>query len=242
MRSRLLLAVAAALATGAHVGHAQSDRFAGGLTPGDYVNVSAGITTPVNAQGGFRDWKKGTGFNVSYVNWQDGDNGVGRAAFTLDLGYSALPLDQARFLADFTPISKNQVASASASNGSLFQLATGLRIRIPAPLIIPTINFGLGYIGWRPAKISYTEVGGATGTTKQQTRNGAQVSIGGGLERDFAQRFGIFAEADYVYGFTSLGQSAATPGGICASSSGCDVLKNTSVSTIRAGMTFKVKN
>ena len=82
---------------------------------------------------------------------------------------------------------------------------------------------------------------GATGTTKQQTRNGAEVSIGGGLERHFFERFGIFGEADYVYGFTSLGRSAATPGSICASGNGCDVLKNTSVGTIRGGLSVKLR-
>lgn len=240
MRSRLLLVVAAALATHARAGHAQDDRFSGGLTAGDYVRVSAGVTTPVNAQGGFRDWKGGTGFNVAWENWQPGDVGVGRLGLSLGFAYSALPLDETKFLGDFTPLSGNEVASASASNGSLFELNTGLHIRIPAPLLIPTVRIGLGYIGWRPAKVSYTEVGGATGTTKQQTRNGAEVSIGGGLERQFAHRFGIFGEADYVYGFTSLGQSAATPGSICASN-GCDVLKNTSVATLRGGVSVKIR-
>ena len=240
MRSRLLLVVAAALATHAHMGRAQSDRFSGGLTSGDYVRVSAGVTTPLNPQGGFRDWKSGTGFNVAWENWQPGDNGVGRLGISLGVGYSALPLDEQKFLSDFTPLSGKQVASASGSNGSLFEVNTGIHVRIPAPVLIPTVRFGLGYIGWRPAKVSYTEVGGATGTTKQQTRNGAEVSIGGGLERDFAQRVGIFGEADYVYGFTSLGQSSAVPGGICASN-GCDVLKNTSVATFRGGVSVKIK-
>jgi hypothetical protein len=241
MRSRLLLVVTAALATLARVGHAQSDRLSGGLTAGDYVRVSAGVMAPVNPQGGFRDWKSGSAFNVSWENWQPGDNGLGRLGISLGLGYAALPLDETKFLADFTPLSGNKATKVSSSNGSLFELNTGLHVRIPAPLLVPTIRFGLGYIGWRPARISYTETTGATGTTKQQTRNGAEVSIGGGLERDFAERFGIFGEADYVYGFTSLGQSAATPGGICAGGSGCDVLKNTSVTTIRGGVSVKIR-
>ena len=241
MRSRLLLVVAAALTAQARVGHAQSDLLSGALTPGDYVRVSAGVTTPLNPQGGFRDWKSGTGINVAWENWQPGDNGVGRLGLSLGFAYSALPLDQAKFLADFTPLDGKQVASASASNGKLFEVNTGLHIRIPAPLLVPTIRFGLGYIGWRPSKVSYTEVGGTTGTSKQTSRNGAEVSIGGGLERDFANRFGVFGEADYVYGFTSLGQSSAVPGSICAGGNGCDVLKNTSVASIRGGLTVKIK-
>jgi hypothetical protein len=238
MRSRLLLVVTAALATHARVSVAQSDRFSGGLTEGDYVRVSAGVTSPVNAQGGFRDWKKGTGFGVAYENWQAGDNGVGRVGFSLGFGYTALALDEDKFLADFSPLSGGKATSASAGSGSLFELNTGIHVRIPAPLVVPTIRFAVGYIGWRPTRISYTAASG-DGTTKQQSRNGAEVSIGAGLERHFARRFGIFGEADYVYGFTSLGQSSATPGGICASN-GCDVLKNTSVTTIRGGVSVKL--
>jgi hypothetical protein len=240
MRSRLLLVVAAALAMHARVSQAQSDRFSGGLTPGDYIRVSAGVTTPVNPQGGFRDWKPGSGFGLGWINWQPGDNGVGRLGLSLGVTYSSLALDPAKFLADFSPLAGGKATSASASNGSLFELNTGIHVRIPAPLLVPTIRFGLGYIGWRPSRISYTAASG-DGSTKQQTRNGAEVSIGGGLERDFAQRFGIFGEADYVYGFTSLGRSAATPGSICASGNGCDVLKNTSVTTIRGGLSVKLR-
>ena len=238
MRSRLLLVVAAALVTQARVGHAQSDRFSGGLTEGDYVRVSAGVTNPVNAQGGFRDWKKGTGIYVGYENWQSGDNGVGRLGVSLGAAYSALPLDEAKFLSDFTPLSGEPVSKASASNGVLFEVNAGLRVRIPAPLLVPTIRFGIGYIGWRPKAVEYTTASG-TGTAKQQSRNGAEATIGAGLERHFAGRFGIFGEADYVYGYTSLGQSSATPGGICADN-GCDVLKNTSVTTLRGGLTVKL--
>jgi hypothetical protein len=238
MRSRLLLVVAAALVAQVRVGYAQSDRFSGGLTEGDYVRVSAGVTNPVNAQGGFRDWKKGTGFSLGYENWQAGDNGVGRLGVSLGAAYSALPLDEEKFLADFTPLSGEKVTKASASNGSLFEINAGLRVRIPAPLLAPTVRFGIGYIGWRPSKVDYTTAT-ASGTAKQQTRNGAEVSIGAGLERHFAGRFGLFGEADYVYGYTSLGQSSATPGGICANN-GCDVLKNTSVTTIRGGLAWKL--
>jgi hypothetical protein len=238
MRSRLLLIVTAALATQARVGAAQSDRFTGGLTDGDYIRMSAGVTTPINPQGGFRDWKKGTGFALVYENWPTGDVGVGRAGFSLGFGYSALPLNEEKFLEDFSPLSGGKATSASAGSGALFELNTGLHLRIPAPLLVPTVRIGIGYIGWRPKRISYTAASG-DGTTKQQTRNGAEFSIGGGLERHFAHRFGIFGEADYVYGFTSLGQSSATPGGICANN-GCDVLKNTSVTTLRGGLTVKL--
>jgi len=238
MRSRLLLVVAVALVAQVRVGHAQGDRFSGGLTEGDYVRLSAGVTNPVNAQGGFRDWKKGTGFNVAYESWGTGDNGVGRAGFSLGFGYSALPLDEAKFIADFTPLSGESVTKATAGNGGLFELNAGLNVRIPAPLVVPTVRLGVGYIGWRPQKVTYTTASG-TATAKQQSRNGAELTIGGGLERHFAKRFGIFGEANYVYGYTSLGQSSATPGGICANN-GCDVLKNTSVTTIRGGLTVKL--
>jgi hypothetical protein len=238
MRSRLLFAIAVALASHARVGSAQADRFTGGLTEGDYIRIGAGVTNPVNAQGGFRDWKKGTGFTLGYQNWGAGDNGVSRLGVSLNAGYSALALDEAKFIGDFTPLSGEAVTKASAGSGALIEVNAGFNVRFPSPLVVPTIRFGVGYIGWRPKKIEYTTASGSS-TAKQQTRNGAEVSIGAGLERHFAQRFGIFGEANYVYGYTSLGQSSATPGGICANN-GCDVLKNTSVTTIRGGLLVKL--
>jgi hypothetical protein len=241
MRSRLLFAVAATLATFAHVARAQSDdRYAAGLTAGDYIRVSAGSTSPVNPQGSIRDWSRGTTANVSWENWQPGGaTNVGRVGVSLGVSYSLLPLNESQFLADFTPLTGGTATSATASKAGLLEINTGLRVRIPAPLVMPTIDFGIGFINWRPDAVSYTGTTGA-GTTNQRHRSGAELSIGGGLERHLVDRFGVFAEALYVYGLTSLGQSAATPGGVCATN-GCDVLKNTSVATIRGGLSVRIR-
>src|SRR5215208_6195883 len=147
MRSRQLLAGCLTLATLAHAARAQgSDRFSGGLTPGDYVRVGVGRTSPVNPQGSFREWGKGTGFNVAWQNWlPSGTTGVGRLGVSIGGGYSFLPLDEPQFLADFTPLSGGKATAASASKGGLLEISTGLNIRIPAPLVVPVINFGIGF-------------------------------------------------------------------------------------------------
>jgi hypothetical protein len=238
MRSRLLFALVT-LSTLARLGHAQStDRYAGGLTPGDYVRVSAGVTTPANPQGSFREWGQGTGVNVTWQNWSPGGTGVGRLGFSIGATYSVLPFEESQFIEDFTPLSGGKAASASAGNGGLIEVTTGLNIRIPAPLVVPVINFGIGFINWRPSKVSYSGPTGA-GTTEYRSRSGAEAFIGAGLERYFAGRFGIFADAAYIYGYTSLGRTSTTPGSICGTS-GCDVLKNTSVTTLRGGLSVRV--
>ena len=94
-------------------------------------------------------------------------------------------------------------------------------------------------MNWAPATINYTSATGS-GTAKQRHRSGAELTIGAGLERHIVDRYGIFAEAAYAYGFTSIGQGAATPGGVCATSS-CDILKNTSIATLRGGLSVRVR-
>jgi hypothetical protein len=242
MRSRLLLVVGAMLATLAHTARAQGDdRLAAGLTAGDYVRISGGVTKPVNPQGSLKDWSRGTGVNVGWENWQNGGaGGVGRVGVAINVGYSLLPLDEAQFLSDFTPISGGKATSASASNAGVFELSTNLRLRIPTPIIMPTINFGIGFMNWAPAKIDYTNSAGS-GSAKQRHRSGAELTIGGGLERHIVDRFAVFVDAAYVYGFTSIGgQASATPGGLCSTGT-CDALSNTSVATLRGGLSVRVK-
>jgi hypothetical protein len=239
MRSRLLFAVVASLVSLTHVVHGQEDRFAGGLRAGDYVRLSGGITTPVNPQGSVRDWDGGTAVSVAWENWQPGGTGVGRLGLALAVSYSLLPLNEGKFITDFSPLEGGKATTATAGKAGLFQLGSVLRFRIPAPLLMPTINLGIGFINWRPADVHYTGTAGS-GTTKQRHRSGAELSIGGSLERHIVDRFGVFADAVYAYGFTSLGRSSATPGGFCATS-GCDVLKNTSATSIRGGLSVRVR-
>jgi len=242
MRSRLFVAFAAAIFTAAHAVHAQSgDRMAGGLQEGDYLRVSGGLTSPVNPQGSFGNWKSGTGLAVGWETWQaGGSQGVGILGLVVSAGYSLLPLDESDFTRTFTPLNGGTATSASASKGGLFELATGLRLRIPAQVVIPTINFSIGFIHWSPGKISYTAASG-NGTVKQQNRTGAELSIGAGLQRHVVDRVFVFADAAYVYGLTSLGRSSATPGGVCGGANSCDVLKNTAVTNLRVGVSTRIR-
>lgn len=241
MRSRLLFAVGTTLVSLARVAHAQGDdRMAAGLTAGDYLRLSGGVTKPVNAQGSLNDWSRGSAINLGWENWQNGGTGVGRLGIAINLGYSLLPLNERQFLTDFTPIQGGTATSATASSAGLLEVATNFRFRIPAPILMPTINVGVGFMNWRPSTISYINASG-TGSAKQRHRSGAELTIGGGLERHIVDRFGLFAEAVYAYGFTSIGsQSSATPGGVCATNT-CDVLKNTSVATLRGGLSVRVR-
>ena len=240
MRSRLFVALGVALVVMAQDAQAQGeDRTAGGLRPGDYIRVSAGVTSPVNAQGSLRDWKQGSTVGLAWENWQPGETGVGRIGLSIGVSYSFLPLDEEQFIKNFTPLQGGTVTSASASNAGVLEVATQIRFRIPAPLVMPTINAGIGFINWRPANVSYTGTAGS-GTSKQRHRSGAELTIGGGLERHVADRFGIFAEGQYAYGFTSLGRSSTSPGAVCSTTS-CDVLKNTSVTTLRGGLSVRFR-
>jgi hypothetical protein len=240
MRSRQLLAVGPALVMMAHLAHAQGTDLAGGLRAGDYLRLSAGASVPVNPQGSLKDWSSGTVFNVGWENWQSGGStGVGRLGVALNLSYSVLPLDEKQFLSDFTPISGVRPTSATASSAGVFELATNLRFRIPTPFIMPTINLGIGFMNWRPATIDFDGPTGH-GQAKQRHRSGAELTIGGGLERNIFDRYGLFGEAAYAYGFTSIGQGAATPGGLCATGN-CDILKNTSIATFRGGLSVRIR-
>jgi hypothetical protein len=241
MRSRPLLGACAALISLSHIGRTQSsDRLAAGLQAGDYVRISGGVSTPVNPQGSLRDWSTGTGLNVGWENWQNGGTGVGRLGVSVNLSYTLLPLDDSQFVSDFIPITGPRATSAHASDAGILEIATNLRFRIPSPLVMPTINFGLGFMNWMPATIDYSTAAGTTGSAKQRHRSGAELTIGGGVERHLVDRYGLFAEAVYAYGFTSIGQGSAAPGGLCGTQA-CDVLKNTSIATLRGGLSVRVR-
>lgn len=239
MRSRQLLAVGPALVMMAHLAQAQGTDLAGGLRAGDYLRLSGGISTPVNPQGSLKDWSRGTAFNLGWENWQNGGTGVGRVGVAINLSYSLLPLDEQQFLSEFVPIQGARPTSATASSAGVLELASNFRFRIPTPFIMPTINVGVGFMNWRPSTIEYTSPTGP-GTAKQRHRSGAELTIGGGLERNIFDRYGLFGEVVYAYGFTSIGRGTAAPGGLCATNS-CDILKNTSIATFRGGLSVRIR-
>ncbi len=245
MRPRLaigLIAVLASLSTkaGAQDRAAQTDRFADGLVSGDYLRVSGGIMSPVNPQGSLRDWDRGTAYGIVWENWQSGPGGVGRVGFGLGVNYGLLPLNEKEFLGGFLTPQGTAATSASASRASLLEIETSVRLRIPTPFIMPSISLGFGYINFRPSTIQYTSAGGSSATAEQR-RYGGEFTIGGGLDKHVFDRYAVFGEASYTYGFTSLGQGLARPGGTCATSSnGCDPLKNTTLGAIRGGLRVRV--
>ncbi|HEX4682609.1 MAG TPA: hypothetical protein VH277_07880 [Gemmatimonadaceae bacterium] len=215
-----------------------TDPMADGLMPSDYLRVSAGYVAPVNPSGSLRDWKSGVGANLFWENWQQGASGVGRVGFGLGIGYSLLPLDEAQLLRDFTPPTGGAITAATASKANILEITSEVRIRIPAPYIMPTVNIGFGFMNWAPGEIHYTTAT-TTGSAKQQHRSGAEVSLGGGLDKNIYDRYALFAEAMWSYGFTSFGSGFATPNSTCASN-GCDILKNTSIGTVRGGLRVRI--
>lgn len=246
MRSRLRAAVVLMLSSMVvvpHVGRAQgggapTDPRAAGLVSGDYIRVGGGLVSPVNAQGSLRDWNSGPGISVIWENWQPGSGGVGVIGYGLGVDYARFPLNEPQFIADFQTAQGGKATAASSSASQLFVVSTSLRVRIPAEYVVPSITLGLGFLNYRPSSVDYVSASG-NGSAKQQSRSGGEISISGTLDRQIVDRVAIYGEAQYLYGFTSLGRFSATPGGNCAAN-GCDVLKNTPVATLRGGLRVRL--
>jgi hypothetical protein len=245
MRPRLGIGLIAVFATfsslaGAQDRATQSDRWTDGLVAGDYLRVTSGVMSPVNAQGSLRDWDRGTSYGAVWENWQSGAGGVGLIGFGIGVNYGLMPLNEKHFLSEFVSPSGSPATSARASNASLLEIETSIRLRIPTPFIMPSVSLGFGYINFRPSTIEYTSPTGSASTAEQR-RYGGEFTIGAGLDKHVIDRLAVFGEASYTYGFTSLGQGLARPGGTCATSSnGCDPLKNTTLGTIRGGLRVHV--
>jgi len=246
MRPRHGIALFALLATFPSFVRAQdrsasSDRWSDGLIAGDYVRVAAGAVSPINPQGSLRDWDRGTAYSLAWENWQSGAGGVGRVGFGIGVNYGLMPLNEKQFLSEFITPQGSPATSATSSSASLIEIETSIRLRIPTPFIMPSLSLGFGYINFHPSTIQYTSIGGSAATSEQR-RYGGEFTIGGALDKHVVDRFAVFGEASYTYGFTSLGgQGIARPGGTCATSSnGCDPLKNTTLGTIRGGLRVRV--
>jgi len=211
------------------------DPMAGGLVVGEYLRIGAGATLPVSPQGSLRNWSQGTGISLAYENWPSFGAGIGSVGFGITAAYSFLPLKN-DFVARFAPPSGGTAESASArSSARILEITSNVRIRIPSPIVMPAVTFGLGFINWAPGSVDYQSSNGTTGNVKYSHRSGAEVSVGGSLDRQLFDRYALYAEAAYVYGFTSFGQGFNVPNSVC-SNAGCDPLKNTTFATIRGGL------
>jgi hypothetical protein len=242
MRTRALVFGAAVLASLIAWAPARaqdtSDRFADGLTPGDYVRAAFGTVNPINPKGAIRDWKRGSGVTLAWENWDVGSGGVARFGFGVEGSYNFFPFNDAQFIADFVGGPNGQLLTATADKSSILQIGVTTRLRIPMPYIMPSIAVGFGFIDWRPGQIRYTAVGG-NGTAKQQHRSGGSISLTGGLDKHIVDRFGVFADATYTYGYTSFGGGLAAAGSACLQAD-CDLLKNTQLGVIRGGLRVRV--
>jgi hypothetical protein len=218
-----------------------TDPLADGLVPGNYIRVGASSVTPVSPQGSLKDWNRGVGFGVTYENWDQGRSGVGRIGYGFMVDYALLPFNDAQFVRDFIPLS-GTTQSASAKRAGVFQAGVNLRIRIPAPYIMPSVFLQLGFLNWHPGQITYTTTTFSTPqTAKQESRSGGLVAIGGSLDKHIYDRFAIFGEALYTYAYTSFGQGLGASGSQCVASN-CDLLKNTPLGSIRGGLRVRVGN
>jgi hypothetical protein len=215
-----------------------SNRFADGLTAGDYVRAGFGSVNPINPQGAIRDWKHGAGVSLAWENWDLGSGGISRFGFGIEGAYNLFPFNDAQFIADFVNGPNGRLLTATADKASILQLGVTTRMRIPAPYIMPSIAVGFGFIDWRPGQIKYTAVGG-NGTAKQQHRSGGAVTFSGGLDKHIVDRFAVFADASYTYGYTSFGSGLAASGSACLQAD-CDLLKNTQLGVIRGGLRVRV--
>lgn len=213
------------------------DRYADGLVPGAYLRIGGGPMTPVNAQGSLRDWNAGRGVSVAWESWDNGLSGVSRMGFALSAAYSSLPLNRDRFLTEFVPPNGGSLVSLDAGNAGVLEVVTNLIFRVPAPYIMPHFTIGLGFIDWRPGRITYSGSAGS-GTTKQQHLSGGEIALGFGLDKHIYDRFAVFSEANYVFGLTQFGGGYGTPTGVCSTNS-CGA-KNTTVTTLRGGLRVRM--
>src|SRR5262249_19581623 len=132
--------------------------------------------------------------------------------------------------------------TASAKKAGAFQLGVSIRYRIPAPYIMPWISLGLGFIDWHPGQITYTTATTTTSqTAKQEHRSGGAVSVGAGLDKHIYDRFGVFVQGIYTYGYTSFGQGLAGSGSTCLQTS-CDLLKNIPFGQLGGGLRVRIGN
>jgi hypothetical protein len=211
-----------------------------GLVPGNYVRMSTGSSTPVSPHAALRYWDRGTTYYLGWENWDTGASGVSRVGFSLNAAYSALPLNTPLFLANFTPLNGGTVTQVSASRAGILEVTSGLRLRMPLPYLMPNLSLGLGLIDWQPGTIKYESTAG-DGSAKQQHRVSAEVTVGAGIEKNLFDRYGVFGEALYVYGYTSYGSGFVSSGGVC-NSVACDTFRNgnTTIGTIRGGLRVRV--
>lgn len=214
---------------------AQGDPMAGGLISGDYLRVAGGVTTPVSPQGSLRDWSSGPSILIGWENWQPGGGGVGRAGFGINASYSFLPFKPDVFESE----SGGLAHASSAKSAGILEIISTARIRFPAPIVSPALLIGFGFIHWAPGRITFTDATNQTVSETQQHRSGAEISIGASLDRQLWDRYAAYVEGSYVYGYTSYGQGFTTPGGVCTTA-GCDPLKNTTVTTLRAGLRVRL--
>jgi hypothetical protein len=237
-----LIGPRALLAQGAGAGQdeAPSNPWNDGLVPGNYVRMSAGSSTPVSPHAALRYWDRGTTYYAGWENWDTGASGVSRVGFSLNAAYSALPLNTPLFRANFTPLNGGTVTSVSASRAGILEVTSGLRLRMPLPYLMPNLSLGLGLIDWQPGTIHYESTAGS-GSAKQQHRVSAEVTVGAGIEKNLFDRYGVFGEALYVYGYTSYGSGFVSSGGVC-SSVACDTFRNgnTTIGTLRGGLRVRV--
>lgn len=215
----------------------QNARMADGLTAGDYVRVHGGLMSPVNAQGSLKNWNSGSTFGLAWENWQPSSGGVGIVGFGIGADYSTLPLNATDFQTRFSGSTNGNISAVSGSNAHILQVGLTTRFRIPSPFAMPSLSVGFGFLDWRPGVIHYTsdKSPGTTVEVAQQHRSGASLSLSGAVDKRVYDRFAVFGEASWVYGFTGYGSGLATPTGVC-SNNGCDILKNTSVGVVRGGL------
>jgi hypothetical protein len=243
--SLLAVAILSVIAPRAVVAQGGSDEMPSnpwndGLIPGNYVRLSSGSATPVSPHAALRYWDRGTTYYASWENWDTGPSGVGRVGFSINGSYSTLPLNTPLFLANFTPANGGTVTSATAARAGILEVTSGIRLRFPLPYVMPNVSVGLGLIDWQPGSIKYESTSGS-GSAKQQHRVSGEFTIGAGVDKNLFDRYALFGEALYVYGYTSYGSGFATPGGVC-NTNGCDAFRNgnTTIGTIRGGLRVRV--
>ena len=205
------------------------------------ISASAAASTiPVNAQGSLRDWKRGTGINLAWENWQPGAHGVGRVGFGLDVAYSRLAARTRPVRRRFRARTDRHCGRRVGASRRFSRSTSNLRIRIPAPCVMPAItSASASSIGRRETSITHRPPA-RTGTASSHRAAALSSSLGGASIEQIYRSLRDLWRSGVRLRIHELRRAASRTPSEHVLHSGCDLLKNTTVGTLRGGLRVRL--
>jgi hypothetical protein len=236
MRRRLLVSSALAVVAAAPVASAQDLRVPSPLFGGNNVRITAGQSSLL---GGTHNWNRGLLVGAAWESWDPGSGGeLGRGALGLAAAFTRLPFSPTDFLADFNATSGLNTTSATARDATMVDIQVTLRVRGPRLIVLPSALLAIGYYNFSPGTVTFAG-GDSSGTARLRSKSGPSMSLGAALDAPYVGRAALFAEAMYIYGYSSESQLRVTAGAVCGTAR-CETLKSTQTASVRAGLRFRI--